>query len=111
MLKQQFTRAYQDKDDPFTFVASTDATDRYGDIIEQSGWVLRNFKKNPIALWAHSHDTPIGVWEDVRVEDNRLIAKLALAAPGTSPFIDTLRGLLEQRILRAVSVGFIPLKY
>ena len=109
-MKVQWTKAEQDKDDPFLFVASSDAEDRMGDTIMQEGWDLRNFKKNPIALWAHDHRTPIGVWENVKVEGNKLMARLKMAAPRTSPFIDTLRSLLEQRILRAVSVGFMPLK-
>lgn len=105
-----FTKAYQDAKDPWTFVASTDTVDRTGDVIEQTGWSLSSFKKNPIALWAHDHRTPIGVWEDIKVEAGRLVARLKIAAPGTSPFIDTLRKLVEQRILRAVSVGFLPSK-
>lgn len=106
-----FIRALQDAADPFVFVASTESVDRYGDVIQQDGWVLANFRKNPIALWMHDHDQPIGVWENVKVEGGKLMAKLALAAQGTSQFIDTLRSLIEQRILRAVSVGFVPLKY
>jgi HK97 family phage major capsid protein/HK97 family phage prohead protease len=101
--------AYQGKD-PWTFVASTEAVDRYGDIIVADGWDLRNFKKNPIALWQHNASQPIGNWEDVRVEDGALIARLNMVKPGVSVIADMLRGMIEQRVLRAVSVGFMPLK-
>ena len=41
----------------------------------------------------------------------RPIGKLKLAAAGTSAEIDTIRSLIEQRILKAVSVGFSPIDY
>ncbi len=95
----------QSEADPFEFVMSTDARDRHGDIVEQD-WNLAEFNANPIALFGHDHATPIGVWEGVRVRAGQLVGKLKLAEPGTSDLIDTLRKLVEQRILRAVSVGF-----
>lgn len=107
MHDRVYKEGLQSKEDPFTFVMSTAAKDRQGDVVEQD-WVLRNFLKNPIALWAHDSDVPIGVWEDVRVEGGKLLGRLVLAAKGTSEFIDTLRSLIEQRIIRAVSVGFMP---
>lgn len=106
-----FKTGQQSENDPFEFVMSDETVDRVGDVIVASGWDLRDFRKNPVALFGHdSGKPPIGVWENVRVEGKRLIGKLKLASAGTSPFIDTLRSLLEQRILRAVSVGFMPTK-
>lgn len=93
------------------FVLSDGTVDRYGDIVEPAGWVLRAFKKNPIALFAHDSRNPIGRWEDVRVEGAKLLGRLVFAAAGTSARIDELRSLVEQGILRAVSVGFRPLEY
>jgi HK97 family phage prohead protease/HK97 family phage major capsid protein len=92
------------------FVLSDATVDRYGDSIVASGWDLTSFKKNPIALFAHSHDYPIGTWTNLRVEGEKLIGKLKLAERGTSARIDELIGLVEQGILRAVSVGFMPKK-
>lgn len=92
------------------FVLSDDTVDRYGDVIDAKGWVLTNFKKNPIALFGHSNGFPIGSWSNLRVESNRLVGTLKLAARGTSARIDELISLVEQGILRAVSVGFIPIK-
>lgn len=96
--------------DPLEFVLSDDTVDRYGDVIEQEGWVLTNFRKNPIALFGHSSSFPIGKWSNVRVEGNKLLARLNLAAKGTSARIDELINLVEQGILRAVSVGFSPIE-
>jgi len=91
------------------FVLSDATVDRYGDVVEPAGWDLRNFKKNPIALFGHSSEDPIGTWSEVRVESGKLKGKLNFASEGTSPRIDELRRLVEQGILRAVSVGFRPL--
>lgn len=96
--------------DGLEFVLSDATVDRYGDIVEPSGWVLTNFKKNPIALFGHSGGFPIGKWVDVRVEGEKLVGRLALAAKGTSARLDEIISLVEQGILRAVSVGFRPLK-
>lgn len=92
------------------FVLSDETVDRYGDVVVASGWDLRNFKKNPIALFGHQSSFPIGRWSNIRVEGGKLLAKLNLAARGTSQRIDELIGLVEQGILRAVSVGFRALE-
>jgi HK97 family phage prohead protease len=107
-----FKAGEQSPDDPMEFVMSTDTSDRVGDVILQDGWDLRSFKKNPVALWGHNSQYPIGAWSNLRVEamgkKQALIGRLTLAKAGTSRFIDELRSLIEQRILRAVSVGFRP---
>lgn len=95
--------------DGLEFVLSDATVDRYGDIVDPAGWDLRNFKKNPIALFGHQSSFPIGRWENLRVDGGKLIGRLKLAAKGTSARIDELIALVEQGILRAVSVGFRPL--
>jgi HK97 family phage prohead protease/HK97 family phage major capsid protein len=96
--------------DGMEFVLSDATVDSYGDIVEPSGWDLKRFKQNPIALFGHSSGFPIGKWADVRVEDGKLKGRLEMAKAGTSYRLDELRRLIEQGILRAVSVGFRPLK-
>ena len=55
------------------FVLSDETVDRLGDVIMSDGWDLTNFKKNPIALWAHRSDQPpIGRWKDLRAEKGLL---------------------------------------
>lgn len=99
------------KGEGMDFVLSDATVDRYGDIVDPKGWDLSTFKTNPIALFGHSSSFPIGKWENVRVEGGKLIGRLVLAARGTSARIDELIGLLEQGILRAVSVGFLPIEW
>ena len=93
------------------FVLSDESVDRMGDIIESTGWKLETFKKNPIALFSHKADFPIGKWSNLQVtKDKQLRGKLELAPKGTSPRIDELHALVDAGILRAVSVGFKPIK-
>ena len=107
MPEKQISKAgTQSGDNPLTFVMSSEAPDREKDVIRQKGIDLRNFRKNNICLFGHDHSLPIGTWENVRVEGTKLLGDLKLAAKGTSAFIDTLHGLVEQKILKACSVGF-----
>ena len=109
MPEALYKAGQQTQADPWEFTLSDPTPDSYGDIVEPD-WKLAQFARNPIALWMHDHKTPIGTWENVRVEGDKLRGRLKLAARGTSEFIDTLWSLVEQRILRAVSVGFRPAK-
>lgn len=97
-----------DPDQPLRFVASDETVDRYGDIVRANGWDLRQYKQNPIALFSHNSEQPVGtckVWID---GDKQLMSDINIAKAGTAPIVDYVRALLEQRILRAVSVGFLP---
>jgi HK97 family phage major capsid protein/HK97 family phage prohead protease len=102
--------AEQSAGDPYEFIMSTDDTDRMGDVVEIGGIDLKAFRKNPVALWQHDPQSPIGTWADVRKVGGQLVGKLQLAAEKTSPLIDRLRQLIEQRVLRAVSIGFRALE-
>ena len=82
-----------------------------GDVIESGGWELTAFKANPIALFGHRSDFPVGRWRNVGIDKNnkQLRGHLELAPKGASPRIDEIRALVEAGILRAVSVGFKPI--
>ena len=58
--------------------ASTNGLDRAGDIIEAYAWAkggLENFKNNPIILFNHNYDKPIGRAKDITVTTNRKSSK------------------------------------
>jgi len=93
-----------------SYVLSDGTVDRYGDVIEPAGWQLDGFRGNPIALFNHRTDAPIGKWANVRVEDDRLVADFEPAARGTSQRVDEILSLIEQNILRATSVGFLGIE-
>jgi HK97 family phage major capsid protein/HK97 family phage prohead protease len=95
-------------DDPFEFVMSDESVDRMGDVIEQDGWELENFRRNPIALFGHSAGFPIGTWRDVAVEGGRLKGRLDLM-PAVSDRLREIQAAVAAGVLRAVSVGFRPI--
>lgn len=105
------TRTTVSAGDGLNFVISDGSLDRHGTRINPDGWDLTNFLKNPIALFGHSGGFPIGRWEGVRVEKDKLVGRLVLASENTSARIDELRRLVEQGVLRAVSVGFSVLEW
>ena len=84
--------------------ASTNALDRAGDIIESDAWTkggLENYKGNPIILFNHNYDKPIGRAKDLKVTDNGLeiSAKISKAAGDVTQ-------LIKDGVLGAFSVGF-----
>ncbi len=101
------------KEGEFEVVASNAKVDRFGDTINPDGWVLTNYRKNPVILWAHSTGgfagpaiPPVARATKIRIEDEQLKVK-GVFAP--TPFAQELRTLVEGGFLKAVSVGFIPL--
>jgi HK97 family phage prohead protease len=90
----------------FEFIASDETPDSYGDIVRAEGWDLRRYKKNPIVLFNHSSNMPVGYSPLCKVDGKQLLSRIKLADEGTSDFIDTLYKLMKQRIVRAMSVGF-----
>jgi HK97 family phage prohead protease len=97
------------EDGTFEAVISGIKTDRYGDSINPSGWNLKNYKKNPVLLWAHNHDIPtVGRALKIWVEDKVLKIKGEFAP---TPFAQELKMLAEQGFLKAFSVGFAPIDY
>src|SRR4029077_8971120 len=93
-------RTHAGKLDGTEFILSDETPDRMGDIIESAGWDLKQFKKNPIALFGHKADFPIGLWRNVATtKDGELRGHLELAPKGTSPRIDEIRALVDAGIL------------
>ena len=91
------------------FVASTHGLDRQNDHINQSGWRLAGYQKNPVLLWSHdSERPPIGRVERLRVEAGALRGEAVLDT--ADPFAADLARKLKDGFLAAFSVGFLPLK-
>jgi hypothetical protein len=69
------------------FVLSDATVDRMGDTIALNGWKLDEFRKNPVALWAHdSSSPPIGRVLDVKVEGGKLVGDVEFADADTYQF-------------------------
>lgn len=88
-----------------TGYASTTSKDRAGDVIVPDAWNkggLQNFTKNPILLFNHKYDQPIGKVTDVTVDDNGLKIKGVISKEAGNVY-----GLVKEGVLSTFSVGFL----
>lgn len=96
----------------YRFVASEESADRMGDIIRVGGWNLAPFKSNPIGLWNHDPGCPISTVGDMQKATGerppRLYESMTFPKAGSSPDSDVARALVDEGVIKAVSVGFLP---
>ena len=90
-------------------VMSTAVLARDGHILVPGGCRLDNYRANPIVLWSHNPDLPIGNAPDIVVESDKIRARIAFAPAGISAKADEVCGLMKSGVVRAVSVGFNPI--
>jgi len=105
-------RAVDEAKRSIDFVASTEAPDRYRDIIRVAGWRLDNYKRNPVFLFQHrSNEPPIGKTVGIWTENAppALVQRVQFADAKTYPFAETIFRLYQGKFMNATSVGFIPL--
>jgi HK97 family phage prohead protease len=93
------------------FVLSTPSVDRHGEIIDQKGWILTNYLKNPVVLWAHDQSIPaIGKMVELGVVNGNLEGVVQFAYkenPDAAKIFDLVAG----EYLNAGSVGFMNIKW
>ena len=87
--------------------ANKSVVDRGNDIIPASAWEkgLENFKKNPVILFNHSPDVPIGTAQEIRATKEGLFLR-AKISNSDDPVTSRIRNLIKDKTLRAFSVGF-----
>jgi len=91
-------------------VMSTAALARDGHILVPQGCRLDNYRTNPIVLWSHDPEHPIGNSEDIAVDPAEIRCRIVFAPAGISNKADEICGLMKAGVLRAVSVGFDPIE-
>lgn len=92
-------------------IGSTADADRYGDVVNQESWMLENYKKNPVILWAHNAHfvedrPPIGKATRVEVKNGQLEFDIQFDLKDT--FAAEIFRKYAEGYLSAFSVGFIP---
>jgi len=93
-------------------VISTGALDRDNDTIAPKGWDLKDYKKNPVVLWAHDYwNPPIAKTRKVWVENDQLKAIAEFTAEEVYPFGYMIYRMCKEKFLNAASVGFRPKEY
>lgn len=113
MSQKQYTKAYIEKvnDGEITAIASTPAEDRMGDVVEQEGWDLADFKKAPRILWGHDHNEPaIGkatkIWVEGKGKSAKLMFKMVFQE--VTEMGRAAKQLVNDGFLNTFSVGFQP---
>ena len=96
----------------YEFTASTSTQDRDGEVIDATGWDLKNFKKNPVIMYAHDYRSlPIGKASRVWLHNGSLKNTVEFPPEGTYEFADIVERLVDTGYLKTESVGFIPKKW
>jgi HK97 family phage prohead protease len=95
------------------FVISTASVDREGDTVAPEGWVLDEYRANPVVLWAHDGEQPpIGQTVRMGVDGGRKLLSIVQFAPReVYAFADTIYQLVDGGYIRAASVGFLPIEF
>ena len=101
----------------FTFVVSDDSLNKYGTRVLTSGIDTTEFERNPVMFWNHKRDEefttanrmPIGRWENVRKEGERLLADAVLDLSDTTG--SKVAQKLTDKFLNACSIGIEIVEY
>lgn len=113
MKKGFFLELQKAADGGLVAVASTNSIDRHGEVVDNNGWDIKAYKKNPLILWAHDHSVPaIGLSAKTWVEGTGKKAQLMInpVFHDVTEQAKALKTLVEMGVLKALSVGFKPLE-
>ncbi len=89
-------------------VFSTGEVDRHGEMMNQKGWDLASFLKNPVVLFAHDHYQPaIGKVISIGLNVQEQLEGIIKFAVEEYDFAKTIFQLYKGGYMRAFSVGFI----
>lgn len=86
--------------------ANTVAKDRSGDVVTAEAWAngVENFRKNPVLLFQHKHDCPIGRVDNIKVDKKGIFVEASVSeAAEKNHGIQT---LIRDGALKSFSVGF-----
>jgi len=104
-------KQFDDDTRSFSAVGSTGNPDRVEDVVDQKGWVLENFEKNPVGMWAHNYSMlPIFRVSDMDIKP-RAKKMLFRANFDDYEFADAVYNSYKNKFMRGFSVGFLPLEY
>jgi HK97 family phage prohead protease len=107
-----FTKAATTKDGTLELVgyASTWAKDRDGERIDPHAFddTMENYlSKNPIILWQHNHDCPLGTMKEAIIDETGLKVVVLIPKPeeGEAPWAVTAYSKIAAGIVKTFSIG------
>ena len=86
-----------------TFVVSDESINYMGSIVLTSGIDTTKFERNPVMFYMHERPTVIGRWENIRKDDDKLLADAVF--DDTTPLGKQVKDQVEKGFLRAASIG------
>lgn len=86
-----------------TFVVSDESVNSYGMVTLTDGIDTRRFEQNPVMFYMHERATIVGRWENIRKEDDKLLADAVF--DDTTPIGKQVKDQVEKGFLRAASIG------
>ena len=94
---------------PFKFITMT--LDRDSEVLKPQGAQLKNFKKNPVFLWAHNWWQALpSIGKVIKMKkDSESFRGVVEFDLGNDQFAEMIYNKYKDGFLNAVSVGFIPL--
>lgn len=111
--KEFFLELQKAKDGSLVAVASTNSIDRHGEVVDNNGWDLKAYKKNPLILWAHDHSEPaIGMSAKTWIEGTGKKAQLMIkpVLHDVTEKAKAVKTLVEMGVIKSLSVGFKPIE-
>lgn len=104
-------KAYDPKNKLFIAgVANAKETDRYEEVVDPEGLLKEAYMKNPVLLYQHNHNEPVGLVTNLNIELIGTMFEGWCGDPAAGPLTQTqekVRSLICQKILKAVSIGFL----
>lgn len=95
----------------FETIITTGSVDRERDVIAPAGWKLDAYMRSPVVLWAHDYTMPpVAKALSITRTATGLKSVDQFPPPGIYPFADQVHDLVKAGMVRAKSVGFIPLR-
>lgn len=93
-----------------TVVASDETLDRAGDVIKIESWDLGNFLKNPVLLVNHDYrvESIVGMAKDLVLDHASRKLTFTPEFHELTELSKQVKSLVEEGVLKTVSVGFIP---
>ncbi len=86
--------------------ANTTAKDRAGDVITAQAWAkgVDNFRRNPVLLYQHKHDCPIGKVSKIQVDKKGIFVEASVSEAAEKTH--GVQTLIKDGALKSFSVGF-----
>jgi HK97 family phage prohead protease len=102
-------KEFNDTERTITAYCTTVDRDRYGDTVQPDGMNNKNYRRNPVILWAHNYTVPPiakSLWEKPDAKGVRMKMQFDTRDEAMEVY-----RLYKEGYLNAFSIGFLPMEY